>query len=112
LNNIDKSATFWLDGHYFGELTAKGSDEIGWLSTPLVLELAAIKDHVIKDHTIIIDDIRQLNSIDFDYLNKETLLNLIFDINPLYVIELANGYIENDILIAYIPNNNIIINAE
>lgn len=46
-------ALFWLDGHYSGASTAKGS-----LDTPVSLELAAILDSPIKSHVILIDDAR------------------------------------------------------
>jgi len=45
LRQLSHRATFWLDAH-------------GEFDSPLFLELAAIKKHPIKDHIIIIDDVR------------------------------------------------------
>lgn len=53
LNQIHGPAFFWLDGHYSGEATAKGS-----LDTPILQELSAIFKHPVKSHTILIDDAR------------------------------------------------------
>lgn len=53
LNGIHEPAFFWLDGHYSGEFTAKGT-----VDTPILQELNAIFNHPVKNHTILIDDAR------------------------------------------------------
>jgi hypothetical protein len=95
---IDKPITFWLDGHWSNGDTAKGDTY-----TPLMQELDMIKKHPIKTHTILIDDIRCLEHPEFDWLTKEDLIKKILEINPKYQIRYENGYIANDVLVAFVP---------
>lgn len=53
LKSIDAPALFWLDGHYSGDMTAKGDSE-----TPILRELESIFAHSIRGHVILIDDAR------------------------------------------------------
>jgi hypothetical protein len=53
LPSLSCSINFWLDGHYSACGTALGLHE-----SPLMQELDTIKGHHIKNHTIIIDDLR------------------------------------------------------
>jgi hypothetical protein len=90
LNKIDKKITFWLDGHEFYKI-------------PLINELNSIKNHKVKGHTIIIDDVRMLNRPEWNNIGLETIINKIKEIDKNYEIEFVdsvNG--ENDILIAKI----------
>lgn len=84
---IDKPATFWLDGH------------IGAESTPLLQELEIIKQHKIKTHSILIDDLRdwKLRIHKFD---TEILRQRLLEINPEYIIKREDGFKPNDILAA------------
>jgi hypothetical protein len=90
LEQVDSPTMFWLDAH-FGD------------GTPVWGELEAIKNHPIKTHTILIDDVPL-------YFNKEELEARILEINPnyLFVYEdiLNEGinvtYTDYD-LVAYIP---------
>lgn len=106
IDQIDQPATFWLDGHYSGGNTAKGEKE-----SPLMEELEIIKNHKIKNHTIIIDDMRcwikNNNTCFFDKLDIE---NKLKEINPNYILLYENGVQEknifpNDILIATIKDD-------
>ena len=94
LNTIKEPVTFWLDGHYSGEDTARGSQD-----TPLIQELEIINNHHIKTHKILIDDLRgwDHNTHGFDTLD---LMKLILIINPDYKFTLEDGYIKHDILTA------------
>lgn len=53
LAGINEPCLFWLDGHYSGGITAKGS-----LETPIKNELTAILSHPVDGHVILIDDAR------------------------------------------------------
>ncbi len=53
LNKINEPALFWLDGHYSGESTARGTYD-----TPISNELKHILGKGYKGHVIIIDDAR------------------------------------------------------
>jgi hypothetical protein len=44
---------FWLDAHYCGGMTAKGSEE-----TPVIKELTQVLAHPVAGHVILIDDAR------------------------------------------------------
>lgn len=98
LEKIDAPATFWLDGHYSAGTTAKGPS-----NTPILAELESIKRHPIKTHTILIDDIRQCGTIDFDFVTLSDLVSILFEINPDYRISFEDGYCPNDVLVAKIP---------
>lgn len=98
LSKINAPVTFWLDGHYSGGSTAKGES-----NTPLLRELEHIAKHHIKNHTILIDDVRCFDTNDFDFLTMEEVKEKILSINPLYEFSFENGYIENDVLVARVP---------
>jgi len=98
ISQIDQPITFWLDAHYSGEPTAKGET-----NTPILNELNAIKKHPIKTHTILIDDTRCFGTDDFDYIKIHEALDILFQINPNYVITYRDGHKRNDTLVAYIP---------
>jgi hypothetical protein len=51
--SLTEPATFWLDAHYSSGDTARGSS-----ITPILFELASIAAHPIKNHTLLIDDVR------------------------------------------------------
>jgi len=96
LADISEPATFWLDSHFSGVDTVQGKT-----NTPLLQELEIIKNHPVKNHTIMIDDLRgwYKHTHGFDTLD---LMKIITGINPDYVFKLENGFIENDILVAYV----------
>lgn len=98
IKDITSRCTFWLDGHFSDGDTAKGNTY-----TPLIGELEAIKAHPIKTHTILIDDIRLLNTFWMDNIRLMDLVNMLLSINPNYVVTFEDGYAPNDILVAYLP---------
>lgn len=95
IKGIDCCITFWLDGH------SSGGSPKGHVSSPLIYELEQIKKHPIKNHTILIDDLRSWSrgnpEIGFDISD---LKDKILEINPFYEFSLADGYFEKDILVA------------
>lgn len=95
LSTLTKPATFWLDGHYSWGDTGRGDT-----NTPLLKELEIIAQHSIKTHVILIDDIRQLGTIEFDFINLEDITKLLMSINSNYKISYEDGYIKNDVLVA------------
>jgi hypothetical protein len=98
LAEINKRITFWLDGHYSCDDTALGEH---W--SPLIQELDVIKSHKIKNHTIMIDDMRcwELPNKVHGFF-KEDIYRKLREINPEYKFELLSGHVEDDILVAYI----------
>jgi len=95
---IDMPATFWLDAHltkrYKGAKTR----------CPLYQELEIIKTSPIKDHTIMIDDMRVVGKETWGKLVKhEEIIEHILAINPNYKISFEdNTMAENDIMVVQI----------
>lgn len=97
LKQIDAPATFWLDGHYSWGNTARGNT-----NSPILIELEIIKQHPIKTHTILIDDLRQCGTIEFDFVELDDIIQKVLEINPNYTITFENGHVPNDVLVAHI----------
>jgi hypothetical protein len=91
IDKIDEPITFWLDAHRTGGLT------VGELAPPLFEELEQIKNHHIKAHTIMIDDLRCWGNDWNERLKKE-----ILTINPNYKFIIEDGTFEKDVLVAVI----------
>lgn len=106
LENINEPVTFWLDGHYSGEGTGKGE-----YPNPVLQELEIIKNHKIKTHNILIDDMRcwKKNNkhifIDEDGFDENDIKNKILEINPNYKFKYEYGHIQDDVLAAYVEGN-------
>ena len=84
LASITRPAVFWLDAHWGGR-------------TSLLIELACIKKHPIKTHTILIDDVRLFGSWK---TSVSAVQGLLLDINPDYRFIFEDGFREKDILVA------------
>ncbi len=96
LDNIDEPCTFWLDAHYDFDGGTRGKE-----LTPIVQELDIIQNHNIKNHVILIDDLRDFNRFKH-YPGIPYTLKKIKEINKNYTIEYLEGIIQNDVLKAYI----------
>ncbi len=101
IKTIQEPITFWLDGHYSMEDTAKGET-----MTPLLAELEQIKQHPIKTHTILIDDMRQVGTDSFDNITLEQIVAKLKEINPNYSITYEPGFITDDVLVAHIDSSH------
>ncbi len=99
LEHINEPVTFWLDGHCSLGDTAKGDT-----MTPILKELDAIKNHPIKTHTILIDDVRLFGTWEFDDTSINAIISKLKEINPDYSIVFEDGYTKKDVLVAFIPN--------
>ena len=102
LKEIDSPATFWLDGHYSWNNTARGDT-----NSPILQELEIIQQHHIKNHTILVDDIRQCGTVEFDFIELDEIIQKILEINPDYTISFEDGYVPNDVLVAKIINKEL-----
>lgn len=97
IKDIDENITFWLDGHYSG-----GDTALGKMSSPLMSELEVIKNHKIKTHTIIIDDMRCWKiSPEYDFCSDD-IVKKLHEINNNYELIYEYGFVSNDILVATI----------
>ncbi len=100
---------FWLDGHYSGSHTA-----LGELSTPIMVELQAIKDSGIRDAVLLIDDVccfqpitnPAADSLIHGYPSISVLKEAILDVNENYKF-----LIYGDIAIAYTEDEPVGVSA-
>lgn len=93
LAQIDEPVSFWLDAHY------QGGSQPNATKKPLLEELKAIAGHHIKDHVIMIDDVRL-----FDVYGTTTkeIEKILKDINPEYTIKYCDGVQANDVIVAMV----------
>ena len=99
INPIDSQITFWLDSHWSGVPNIGCDPET---ICPILYELEQIKQHPIKTHTIMVDDIRLMDNHHFP-VNLDEILKKIKEINPNYIIKYYDDWTsQNDVLVAYI----------
>ncbi len=102
IKDIDAPITFWLDA-------TDGTQELKAENTPIMRELDAIKQHHIKNHTLLIDDIGCAGTRSFDFITKESIITKIKEINPNYVIRYIAGGDDaecpNNIMVAQVPES-------
>ena len=106
IKNINSHITFWLDGHWSG--TPNVGCDVETIC-PVLEELQQIKQHNLKTHTIIVNDIRLMNSSENKYegfpVSTEQIIKIILEINPMYTIKYYDDvYGSKDILVAYIED--------
>ncbi|MGA8572955.1 MAG: hypothetical protein WBQ36_06945 [Desulfobaccales bacterium] len=87
LENITQPCLFWLDAHYSGGITSKGSIE-----TPIIKELTSIITHSVKTHCILIDDARCFIG-DNDYPTLDILRGFIQTKRPDSTFEIKDDII-------------------
>lgn len=87
LVSLNKQAVFWLDGHYSGGITGKGSK-----NTPILEELKNILRHPIKDHVILIDDARCFTG-EFDYPTLFEIYEMVKAIDSKYQLNVKDDII-------------------
>lgn len=102
IKDIKVPCTFWLDAHWSGLDTPTHSGQ----NCPLQQELETIAKHPIKNHTILIDDMRCCNTEHFTnplgFISKQMIENWIKSINPQYTIYYEHSWEPFDILVARI----------
>jgi hypothetical protein len=110
IKTIDELCVFWLDAHYSaGDTAGKGQ------TAPLIRELKTIAEHPVKEHTILIDDVRifpyrkeRANVSNYtgiepdDKLSWDTIMSCIAKINPNYKTAFEDGFAKDDIFVAYL----------
>ena len=89
LSNIKEQSTFWLDAHNPGDC-------------PVIREIKAIAEHDIKNHIILIDDVRVFGTPAHENITIDQIKVEILKINPDYQFSFDTGCIENDVLVAQI----------
>lgn len=100
ITDLGQKTTFWLDAHWCG-----GNGEVGGADGgtdedhPLLEELRIIGEHPLKNHTLLIDDVRMFSTPSWPALGE--VREAIFKINPNYQIEYRDGLeFSDDILVA------------
>jgi hypothetical protein len=93
LDSLDEKSMFWLDAHY-------NSNDSRRKECPIINELKQIANHHIKDHVILIDDMRYMLP-QYNKVTKEQIVELVMSVNPFYEISYEyNNQTEDDILVA------------
>ncbi len=96
LPGIEEPVLFWLDAHYCGNAPQY------FEKCPVLRELAAIGEHPVKTHPILIDDMRLFGTDEFDGISVDDLIQAIRKINPAYEISFEDGFVPKDVLVAKI----------
>jgi hypothetical protein len=112
MKTITEKVTFYLDAH---DLHYEGMNSLDYEKKhgcPIIDELEIIKNHEIKNHTIIIDDLRVFDGLDNNNkpyswaensnISIEKIKRKVLEINSNYKFIQEQGIIENDVLICYI----------
>lgn len=84
---IDEPCLFWLDGHWSGGITARGSVE-----TPIVEELSAILAHPVGGHVVLIDDARHFTG-EGDYPSVAAVRAMVAQGRPEWSVGVADDVI-------------------
>jgi hypothetical protein len=91
MDDIDKPAIFWLDGHYSKGITARGAKDC-----PIFDELAAIFSHPKFEHVFLIDDARCFTG-DGEYPTVSELSDFVLKQNSNYQISVVHDIIRVEI---------------
>ena len=101
IQDINEPVTFWLDAHVCPARIDGGKN------CPLIEELEQIKQHPVKNHIILIDDIHCCDTVLFDFMSREKLIDKIHEINPNYEIRYVDGgdagEYKNNVMVAVPP---------
>jgi len=99
LRYVTEPAVFWLDSHWS---TGEAQLPAGTSPCPLLSELRAIAEHPIKNHVILIDDIRYFwrGILQWNNITVNNILQMVLDINPLYWVRFEEGVGPVDIMVA------------
>lgn len=97
---IERDITFWLDSHW------SGAEDIGCdpeIKCPILYELEQIKQHPLKTHTIMVDDMRLMDGDHF-LVTREEIEQKIKEINPNYTLTYyKDAHDDKDVLVAHLP---------
>lgn len=98
VNSINKPMTIFLSNHYFGIKQTPVNN--------ILQELDTLKNHPIRSHTILIDDIHHAGTPAFGNITLDEIKIKLLEINPNYAFSFEKGgHLEkesNAILVAFI----------
>jgi hypothetical protein len=87
LRQVSERAIIWLDGHYSGEGTGRGSADC-----PVLAELDALVASGRPDHCILIDDAADFGRLP-GYPSLDAIRSRLHAINPAYSVQIENNCI-------------------
>jgi hypothetical protein len=87
LASLAGPALFWLDGHYMGEGSGRGT-----IDTPIAEELTAVMRHGVRGHAVLIDDARLFDGTG-GYPRLEELRAWVTRARPDAAVEVADDII-------------------
>jgi hypothetical protein len=98
LANTHERTTFWLDAHWSTGEQDLGS---GVNKCPILYDLRAIAGHEIKNHTILVDDIRYFRQgiPQWNNVRLGDIMEVVMNINPDYRMSFRDGHVKDDILV-------------
>lgn len=105
LNTIHKPCVLWLDAHYCGD-----GAELAEKWTPINEEIETLRNHPIKTHVILVDDLRCMDNTHVDektqkevgFPGKQKLLEQLQEINPNYKLDFLDGHVKTDVVRAMV----------
>lgn len=115
MDKVSEPVTLFLDAHYCGIGSKTGLGSV-WI--PIEKEMEVLKNHFIKTHVIVIDDLSAMDNSHYDLNSKkwagspglEFILNSLVEINPNYNINIYRK--ENQIVAVPTENENAIEHKE
>lgn len=99
VTDLGQKSTFWLDAHWCGGNGEVGGTDGGRAEDhPLLEELAIIGTHPIRNHIILIDDVRMFDTPGWP--TTKQVYKAIYAINPAYNIKFEDGLeFDRDIMV-------------
>lgn len=99
ISSIEEKVTFWLDSHW-----SQGECDMGPSvnKCPILHDLRTIAGHPVKDHIILVDDVRYFRAGGLPQWNGVMLgdiMEVVMDINPDYRLGFRDGFVEDDVLV-------------
>ncbi|MEK7497298.1 MAG: hypothetical protein AAB656_00060 [Patescibacteria group bacterium] len=88
IKHIKECSLFWLDAHYSGGITTRGSKE-----TPILDELQAVARSKVKGHVILIDDAREFTGKG-NYPTIKKIRTFVNEKFPNYKIKISDDIIQ------------------
>jgi hypothetical protein len=86
LAELSEPALFWLDAHYSGGVTARGT-----LDSPVIAELEAVLGHGLP-HVVLVDDARMFDG-NGGYPTRDELSRLVARVGPGHTVLIADDVI-------------------
>jgi hypothetical protein len=87
LAELEEASVFWLDAHYSGAMTARGT-----VDSPVMDEVTSILRHPVEGHVLLLDDARMFDGRS-GYPTLQMLRDLVEAETPDYRVEVADDIV-------------------